>query len=91
MLLRLPLEVRDLLQEWLMANYPDRSRHVFKLIRDTRGGKDYDSELGPAHDRRRAGRLDDRPAVRGRLRAAWAQREKDPADDPAFCLAAAAN
>ena len=45
-LLRLPLEVRDLFREWLMANYPDRYRHVFKLIRDTRGGKDYDSTWG---------------------------------------------
>ena len=45
-LLRLPLEVRDLFREWLMADYPDRYRHVFKLIRDTRGGKDYDSTWG---------------------------------------------
>ena len=45
-LLRLPLEVRDLVREWLMANYPDRYRHVFKLIRDMRGGKDYDSAWG---------------------------------------------
>src|SRR6202167_141832 len=45
-LLRLPLEVRDLFREWLMANFPDRYRHVFKLVRDTRGGKDYDSSFG---------------------------------------------
>jgi DNA repair photolyase len=45
-LLRLPLEVRDLFREWLMANFPDRYRHVFKLIRETRGGKDYDSAWG---------------------------------------------
>ena len=45
-LLRLPLEVRDLFREWLMANFPDRCRHVFKLIRETRGGKDYDSSWG---------------------------------------------
>jgi DNA repair photolyase len=45
-LLRLPLEVRDLFKEWLLANYPDRYRHVLKLIRDTRGGKDYDSRFG---------------------------------------------
>jgi DNA repair photolyase len=45
-LLRLPLEVRDLFREWLMANFPDRHRHVFKLIRDMRGGKDYDSTFG---------------------------------------------
>jgi DNA repair photolyase len=45
-LLRLPLEVRDLFREWLMANFPDRYRHVFKLIRETRGGRDYDSTWG---------------------------------------------
>jgi DNA repair photolyase len=45
-LLRLPLEVRDLFKEWLLANYPDRYRHVMKLIRDMRGGKDYDSSFG---------------------------------------------
>jgi DNA repair photolyase len=45
-LLRLPLEVRDLFREWLMANFPDRYQHVFKLIRETRGGKDYDSSWG---------------------------------------------
>ena len=45
-LLRLPLEVRDLFVEWLKANYPDRAEHVMKLIRDMRGGKDYDSTWG---------------------------------------------
>ena len=45
-LLRLPLEVRDLFREWLAANFPDRERHVFALIRQTRGGKDYDATFG---------------------------------------------
>jgi DNA repair photolyase len=45
-LLRLPLEVRDLFREWLTANFPDRVEHVFNLIRDMRGGKDYDSTWG---------------------------------------------
>jgi DNA repair photolyase len=45
-LLRLPLEVRDLFKEWLTENYPDSYRHVFQLIRDMRGGKDYDSAWG---------------------------------------------
>ena len=45
-LLRLPLEVRDLFKEWLMANFPDRYRHVFRLVRETRGGRDYDSAWG---------------------------------------------
>jgi DNA repair photolyase len=29
-----------------MANYPDRYRHVFTLIRDMRGGRDYDAKWG---------------------------------------------
>ena len=45
-MLRLPLEVRDLFKEWLMANYPDRFRHVMKLVREMRGGKDYDATFG---------------------------------------------
>ncbi|HVV42041.1 MAG TPA: PA0069 family radical SAM protein [Nitrobacter sp.] len=45
-LLRLPLEVRDLFRDWLIANYPDRYRHVFTLIRDMRNGRDYDSQWG---------------------------------------------
>jgi DNA repair photolyase len=45
-LLRLPLELRDLFREWLQENFPDRVNHVFKLIRDMRGGKDYDSTFG---------------------------------------------
>jgi DNA repair photolyase len=45
-MLKLPLEVRDLFKEWLMANYPDRFRHVMKLVREMRGGKDYDSTWG---------------------------------------------
>ena len=43
-LLRLPLELRDLFRDWLKENYPEREKHVFKLIRDMRGGKDYDSQ-----------------------------------------------
>ena len=45
-LLRLPLEIKDLFREWLMENFPDRYRHVINLIRQTRGGKDYDSTWG---------------------------------------------
>ncbi len=45
-LLRLPLELRDLFREWLKGNYPHREEHVFKLIRDMRGGKDYDAAWG---------------------------------------------
>jgi DNA repair photolyase len=42
-LLRLPLEIKDLFREWLEANAPDRAKHVMSLVRQMRGGKDYDS------------------------------------------------
>ncbi|HTQ12605.1 MAG TPA: PA0069 family radical SAM protein [Rhizomicrobium sp.] len=42
-LLRLPLEIKDLFREWLEANEPGRARHVMSLIRSMRGGKDYDA------------------------------------------------
>jgi DNA repair photolyase len=42
-LLRLPLEVRDLFYEWVKANFPDRAAKVAKIVRETQGGKDYDS------------------------------------------------
>ncbi|MDI3470841.1 MAG: Radical SAM domain protein [Pseudolabrys sp.] len=42
-LLRLPLEVRDLFHEWVKANFPDRADKVIKIVRETQGGKDYDS------------------------------------------------
>jgi len=45
-LLRLPLEVRELFAEWLMAEYPDRAKRVFSILRTMRGGKDYDARWG---------------------------------------------
>ncbi len=45
-LLRLPLEVGDLFQQWLRAHYPLKADHVMTRVRDTRGGKDYDSRFG---------------------------------------------
>ena len=73
-LLRLPLEVRDLFVEWLRRQLSrTATKHVMKLIRDMRGGKDYNSTFGTAHDRGGALCLDDRAAVRERLRQARAQ------------------
>lgn len=46
MLLRLPLEIRDLFYEWLHQHYPLRAEHVISLIRQSRGGEDYDSRFG---------------------------------------------
>ena len=45
-LLRLPHEVKDLFREWLAAHLPDSADHVMSLIRQMRGGKDYDSSFG---------------------------------------------
>jgi DNA repair photolyase len=45
-LLRLPGEVRDIFREWMLRYYPDRVKHVMSLVRDTRGGKDYNSAWG---------------------------------------------
>ncbi len=42
-LLRLPLEVADLFEEWLRRHYPLKAEHVMNRIRDSRGGKVYDS------------------------------------------------
>jgi DNA repair photolyase len=42
-LLRLPLEVRDLFVEWLETHYPMRAKHVMSLVNQMRDGKDYDS------------------------------------------------
>lgn len=42
--LRLPLEIKDLFREWLESDHPDRARRVMSLVRQMRGGKDYDPE-----------------------------------------------
>lgn len=44
--LRLPLEIKDLFQEWLAAERPDRAARVMSLVRQMRGGKDYDAAWG---------------------------------------------
>ncbi|OAI18319.1 MULTISPECIES: PA0069 family radical SAM protein [Methylomonas] len=41
-LLRLPLEVADLFEEWLREHYPLKAEHVMNRVRDSRGGKVYD-------------------------------------------------
>ena len=45
-LLRLPLEIKDLWEEWLTTHVPGKAAHVMSLVRDTRGGKEYDSRWG---------------------------------------------
>jgi DNA repair photolyase len=45
-LLRLPHELKEIMRDWLSENYPDKLKHVFSLVGDTRGGKLYDSSWG---------------------------------------------
>jgi DNA repair photolyase len=42
--LRLPLEIKDLFREWLAQHFPDRAARVMALVRQMRGGRDYDPE-----------------------------------------------
>ncbi|MFP6805904.1 MAG: PA0069 family radical SAM protein [Pseudomonadales bacterium] len=44
--LRLPLEVADLFREWLVEHYPQKSDHVMSLVKQSRGGQDYQSGFG---------------------------------------------
>jgi DNA repair photolyase len=45
-MLRLPLELKELFREWLDLHVPDRAEHVMSLIRQMRGGRDYDARFG---------------------------------------------
>jgi DNA repair photolyase len=45
-LLRLPLELKDLFSEWLQEHYPTKAKHVEALVRETRGGAMYQAEFG---------------------------------------------
>ncbi|WP_373371282.1 PA0069 family radical SAM protein [Microvirga sesbaniae] len=42
-LLRLPHDLKDLMRDWLAEHYPDKLKHVFTLLQEARGGKDYDA------------------------------------------------
>lgn len=44
--LRLPLEIKDLFEEWLRANRPDRAERVLSLVRQMRGGELYKAKFG---------------------------------------------
>ena len=45
-LLRLPLEVAELFEQWLATHYPLKRDHVLSVLRQSRGGKDYDATFG---------------------------------------------
>ena len=45
-LLRLPLELKDVFREWLATEFPDRADRVINLLRSMHGGQDYVAEFG---------------------------------------------
>ena len=45
-MLRLPLEVRDVFKDWLEAALPERAAKVMSLIRSVREGKENDATFG---------------------------------------------
>jgi DNA repair photolyase len=45
-LLRLPHEVAPLFKDWLATHYPLKADHVMSLVRQMRGGRDYESGFG---------------------------------------------
>jgi DNA repair photolyase len=44
--LRLPLEIKELFEEWLRQHRPDRAERVLSLVRQMRGGALYQAEFG---------------------------------------------
>lgn len=61
-MLRLPLELKELFREWLMTEFPNRSSRVIKLLQGMHRGQDYISEFG--HRQRGAGPFADMIADR---------------------------
>ena len=45
-LLRVPLEIKDLVEDWLATHAPNKAKHVMSLLRETHGGKPYISQWG---------------------------------------------
>ncbi|MGD8570579.1 MAG: PA0069 family radical SAM protein, partial [Gammaproteobacteria bacterium] len=45
-MLRLPREVNPLFQEWLQAHYPLKAGRIMNIVRDMRGGREYDAQYG---------------------------------------------
>ena len=64
-LLRLPLEIKDLFREWLNQEFPDRARRVINLLRTMHGGQDYNSAFGQRQ--RGSGPYADQIAMRFKL------------------------
>lgn len=44
-MVRLPLEIKQLFEDWLQTHFPDRKDKILNLIRQVRGGKLYDAQF----------------------------------------------
>ena len=64
-LLRLPLELKELFREWLATEFPDRAKRVIRVLQSMHGGRDYTSEFGMRQ--RGSGPYADQIATRFRL------------------------
>ena len=63
------MEIKDLFQEWLATDHPDRASRVMSLVRQMRGGKDYDSQWGKRMKGEGPHRRPDVPPLRHRQEA----------------------
>lgn len=45
-LLRLPLELKEIFREWLATEFPDRATRIIKILQSMHGGRDYTAEFG---------------------------------------------
>lgn len=84
-LLRLPREVAPLFREWLQTHLPLRAERVMSLLRQARGGQDYDSRYG--HRMRGQGPYAELLAQRFRAacrRSGLDHRERTPLDCSRF-------
>ena len=64
-LLRMPLEIKELFREWLSQEFPDRAKRVINLLRSMHGGEDYNSSFGQRQ--RGSGPYADQIALRFKL------------------------
>ena len=64
-LLRLPLELKEIFREWLATEFPDRASRVINILRSMHGGRDYVAEFGMRQ--RGSGPYADQIAARFRL------------------------
>ncbi|MFZ5558407.1 MAG: PA0069 family radical SAM protein [Pseudomonadota bacterium] len=82
--LRLPHEVAPLMRDWLAVHYPQKAEHVMNLVRQLRGGKDYDAAFG--RRQRGTGEFADLIATRFRLacRRLGFNGEREPLDTTRF-------